>query len=160
MRIKKFLRQTPIPLSCYREGLIRMRLILTGLEQYTSDMAIYATLYLIFTGLSIACTRLQHKGYFLFLISNRPNHKSKNIPPPYSSVFPFLTSCLRLGHTKIMAYNHDVIVIGAGAAGMMAAGRAAELGAKVLLLEKMARPGNKILISGNGRCNLTNSQDI
>jgi predicted flavoprotein YhiN len=54
----------------------------------------------------------------------------------------------------------DVIVVGAGAAGMMAAGRAAELGAKVLLLEKMDRPGKKILISGNGRCNLTNSQDM
>jgi predicted flavoprotein YhiN len=59
-----------------------------------------------------------------------------------------------------MQENYDVIVVGAGAAGIMAAGRAAELGAKVLLLEKMDRPGKKILISGNGRCNLTNNQDM
>jgi len=52
-----------------------------------------------------------------------------------------------------------VIVIGAGAAGMMAAGRAAELGANVLLLEKMERPGKKILMTGNGRCNFTNACD-
>ncbi|MDD5288976.1 MAG: NAD(P)/FAD-dependent oxidoreductase [Dehalococcoidales bacterium] len=54
----------------------------------------------------------------------------------------------------------QVIVIGAGAGGMMAAGHAAELGANVLLLEKTERPGKKILISGNGRCNLTNSRDL
>jgi predicted flavoprotein YhiN len=53
-----------------------------------------------------------------------------------------------------------VIVIGAGAAGMMAAGRAAECGARVLLLEKMERPGKKILISGKARCNLSNSQEL
>ena len=54
----------------------------------------------------------------------------------------------------------QVIVIGAGAGGMMAAGHAAESGADVLLLEKTERPGKKILISGNGRCNLTNSRDL
>lgn len=54
----------------------------------------------------------------------------------------------------------DIIVIGGGAAGMMAAGRAAELGAKVLLLEKMEHPGKKILISGKTRCNLTNTADL
>jgi predicted flavoprotein YhiN len=54
----------------------------------------------------------------------------------------------------------QIIVIGAGAAGMMAAGRAAELGASVLLLEKMERPGKKILITGKGRCNLSNSLDM
>jgi hypothetical protein len=59
-----------------------------------------------------------------------------------------------------MSDNNRVIVIGAGAAGMMAAGRAAELGAGVLLLEKMESPGKKIIISGNGRCNLTNSRDM
>jgi predicted flavoprotein YhiN len=53
-----------------------------------------------------------------------------------------------------------VIVIGAGAGGMMAAGRAAECGADVLLLEKTERPGKKILISGNGRCNLSNTCDM
>ena len=54
----------------------------------------------------------------------------------------------------------DVIVIGGGAAGMMAAGRAADLGARVLLLEKTDRCGKKILISGKTRCNLTNTADI
>lgn len=51
----------------------------------------------------------------------------------------------------------DVIVIGAGPAGLMAAGKAAEQGARVLLLEKMNKPGRKLLITGNGRCNLTNT---
>ena len=54
----------------------------------------------------------------------------------------------------------QVVVIGAGAGGMMAAGHAAESGAEVLLLEKTERPGKKILISGNGRCNLSNTCDI
>ena len=49
----------------------------------------------------------------------------------------------------------DVIVIGGGAAGMLAARRAAECGAKVTLLEKNERLGMKILISGGGKCNLT-----
>lgn len=50
----------------------------------------------------------------------------------------------------------DLIVIGGGPAGMMAAGRAAELGAKVLLIEKNNSLGKKLLITGGGRCNLTN----
>ena len=53
-----------------------------------------------------------------------------------------------------------LIVLGAGAGGMIAAGRAAELGAEVLLLEKTERPGKKILISGKSRCNLTNAKDL
>jgi predicted Rossmann fold flavoprotein len=52
-----------------------------------------------------------------------------------------------------------VIVIGAGASGLMAAGQAGYQGAEVLLLEKMSLPGKKILISGKGRCNLTNQAD-
>ena len=56
--------------------------------------------------------------------------------------------------------DHDVIVIGAGAGGMMAAGRAAEAGARVLLLEKMKQPGKKILLSGKTRCNLSNVKDL
>jgi len=56
--------------------------------------------------------------------------------------------------------DKQIIVIGAGASGMMAAGRAAELGAEVLLLEKMKRPGKKILISGKTRCNLSNSREL
>ena len=54
----------------------------------------------------------------------------------------------------------QVIVVGGGAAGMMAAGRAAELGAEVILLEKMEREGKKVLVSGNTRCNLTNSRSL
>jgi predicted Rossmann fold flavoprotein len=52
----------------------------------------------------------------------------------------------------------DVIVIGGGPAGMMAAGRASSLGAKVLLLEKNESLGKKLLITGGGRCNLTNAE--
>lgn len=52
----------------------------------------------------------------------------------------------------------DVVVIGGGPAGMMAAGRAAECGASVILLEKNARLGEKLLMSGGGRCNLTNAE--
>ncbi len=52
----------------------------------------------------------------------------------------------------------DVVVIGGGPAGMMAAGRASERGAKVLLLEKNAELGQKLLITGGGRCNVTNAE--
>lgn len=52
----------------------------------------------------------------------------------------------------------DVIVVGGGPAGMMAAGRAAERGANVLLLEKNDQLGKKLLITGGGRCNVTNSE--
>ena len=51
----------------------------------------------------------------------------------------------------------DVVVIGGGPAGMMAAGRAAERGCSVLLLEKNKTLGKKLLITGGGRCNLTNN---
>ena len=53
-----------------------------------------------------------------------------------------------------------VVVIGGGAAGLMAAGTAAEMGAEVLLLEKMATPARKIRITGKGRCNLSNSAEL
>ena len=56
--------------------------------------------------------------------------------------------------------NKRIIVVGAGASGMMAAGRAAESGANVLILEKNERPGKKILISGKTRCNLTNTKEL
>ncbi len=59
-----------------------------------------------------------------------------------------------------MPETYDVIIIGGGAAGLMAAGQAAQLGAKTLLLEKMERTGRKIFISGKGRCNLTNTAPI
>lgn len=53
-----------------------------------------------------------------------------------------------------------IIVIGGGAAGMMAAGRAAKKGHEVHLYEKNNRLGKKILITGKGRCNLTNDSDV
>ena len=56
--------------------------------------------------------------------------------------------------------NADVIVIGAGPAGMMAAYSAAEQGAEVLLLEKNEKTGKKLRITGKGRCNLTNNSDV
>lgn len=59
-----------------------------------------------------------------------------------------------------MASKADVIVIGAGAAGIFAALRAAELGAKVLLLEKTPRIGTKILVSGGGKCNIAHAGPI
>ena len=54
----------------------------------------------------------------------------------------------------------DVVVIGAGPAGMMAAYAAAGQGADVLLLEKNEKTGKKLRITGKGRCNLTNNSDI
>lgn len=58
------------------------------------------------------------------------------------------------------ATTFDVIVIGGGAAGIMAAGQAALQGKSVLLLEKMERLGCKLRITGKGRCNLTNDTTI
>ncbi|MCD8180903.1 MAG: NAD(P)/FAD-dependent oxidoreductase [Firmicutes bacterium] len=53
-----------------------------------------------------------------------------------------------------------VIVIGAGASGLIAAGKAAETADKVILIEKNDIVGKKLLITGKGRCNITNSADI
>lgn len=61
---------------------------------------------------------------------------------------------------EIAAFDYDVTVLGAGAAGLVAAARAAECGARVLLLEKNRRPGVKILISGGTRCNITNARGL
>jgi len=55
--------------------------------------------------------------------------------------------------------SYDVIVVGAGAAGLLAATRAAECGARTLLLEKTPRAGTKILMSGGTRCNITHDTD-
>lgn len=54
--------------------------------------------------------------------------------------------------------SYDVLVIGGGASGMMAAGRAAERSKKVLLLEKNKKLGEKLRITGGGRCNITNAE--
>jgi len=58
-----------------------------------------------------------------------------------------------------MNENHfDVVVIGGGPAGMIAAGRAGELGARVGLLEKNQKLGRKLLLTGKGRCNITHAE--
>ena len=56
--------------------------------------------------------------------------------------------------------HYDVVVIGGGAAGLMAAGTAAKVGNKVLVLEKMEKPARKVRITGKGRCNLTNAKPV
>ncbi len=56
--------------------------------------------------------------------------------------------------------DYDVIVIGGGAAGMMAAGTAASFGARTLLIEKNDKLGKKLFITGKGRCNVTNAAPI
>src|SRR5437868_8045654 len=58
-----------------------------------------------------------------------------------------------------MATDWDIVALGAGATGLVAAFRAAELGRRVLLLEKNRKPGVKILMSGGTRCNLTHATD-
>ena len=57
-------------------------------------------------------------------------------------------------------HKHTIIVVGAGPAGMMAAIRAAQLGQDVVLLEINPILGRKLLLSGKGRCNLTNTSDL
>ncbi len=61
-------------------------------------------------------------------------------------------------HPAMSSELYDVVVIGAGPAGLMAAGAAGAAGARVLLLEKNREPGRKLLISGGGRCNFTNAE--
>lgn len=55
-------------------------------------------------------------------------------------------------------HQYDVIVIGAGPAGILAGGRASMLGVRVAILEKMEKPARKLRITGKGRCNITNEK--
>lgn len=64
---------------------------------------------------------------------------------------------MSLSH-MMQTMKYDVAVIGGGPAGMMAAGRAAECGARVVLLEKNASLGEKLLLTGGGRSNITNAE--
>jgi len=59
-----------------------------------------------------------------------------------------------------MKKEFDVIVVGAGPAGLLAAGSASSEGGRVLVLEKMRQEGRKLLITGKGRCNITNDSDV
>lgn len=59
---------------------------------------------------------------------------------------------------EIKQQKFDIAVIGGGPAGMMAAGRAAELGADVVLIEKNSHLGKKLLITGKGRCNIAQAE--
>ena len=54
--------------------------------------------------------------------------------------------------------KYDLIVIGGGPAGIMTAGRAGELGSRVLLIEKNKFLGKKLFLTGKGRCNFTNKK--
>ena len=56
--------------------------------------------------------------------------------------------------------SYKVVVIGGGPAGMMAAIRAGQLGAEVILIEKKESLGKKLLLTGKGRCNLTNACEL
>ncbi len=65
-------------------------------------------------------------------------------------------------HSRTVFYfimNAEIVIIGGGAAGLMAAVGASASGAETVVLEKMPRPGRKIMISGKGRCNMTNLKD-
>ncbi len=57
------------------------------------------------------------------------------------------------------SFSQNIIVVGAGAAGLLAAARSAERGRRTLLLEKNRKPGAKILMSGGTRCNITHNCD-
>jgi len=79
----------------------------------------------------------------------------------FSEVEAIITNIqLNMGYLNYMTSvtgknDFDVVVVGGGPAGMMAAGRAAQLGAGVVLLEKNDSLGKKLLITGKGRCNFT-----
>ncbi|UNO50244.1 NAD(P)/FAD-dependent oxidoreductase [Alicyclobacillus acidoterrestris] len=61
---------------------------------------------------------------------------------------------------RMSRLKYDVIVVGAGPAGLMAAIAAKEMGARVALIEKGNKPGRKLGISGGGRCNVTNAKPL
>ena len=58
------------------------------------------------------------------------------------------------------AKKYNTIIVGAGAAGLMAACKASEMGKSVTVIEKMPRPARKLMITGKGRCNVTNNADL
>lgn len=98
--------------------------------------------------------RKAFQGYPVVLI-----HKTGH----WSRVFHNCLSPLACFHVNVVVMNiqndkYDLAVIGAGPAGMMAALRASECGARVIILEKNASPGLKLLMTGKERCNITNAE--
>ncbi len=81
-------------------------------------------------------------------------HGSPKILPLYRKI----ASWSMIDAMKQRTTDFDIIVIGGGPSGMMAAGKAGSLGKRVLLLEKNARLGEKLLITGGGRSNITNDK--
>ena len=73
-------------------------------------------------------------------------------------IYPDKQKEKNLPEDRPLVWFFDIAVIGGGPAGMMAAGRAAELGAKVVLIEKNEILGKKLLITGKGRCNFTHNE--
>ncbi len=71
-----------------------------------------------------------------------------------------MTAKIHSPQSIVLGCRYDVAVVGAGPAGMMAAIRAAQLKQTVILLERNDAPGRKMLLTGKGRCNLTNSASL
>ena len=86
--------------------------------------------------------------------SNRVLKLSKNV----TKNRPLSQKEKNLPEDRPLLRFYDIAVIGGGPAGMMAVGRAAELGAKVILIEKNEILGKKLLITGKGRCNFTHNE--
>jgi hypothetical protein len=76
--------------------------------------------------------------------------------PPKNDTLTWIGNRIRNSSMK----PKKVIVVGGGASGLMAAGQAAQRGARVVLLEKMSAPGRKLLLTGKTRCNLTNIENV
>ncbi len=89
------------------------------------------------------------------MLPNFPLEKIRDLQN--SNVGVLFSSTLYREVAMVYDYYHAA-VIGGGPAGMMAAGRAAQCGAKTILIEKNYLPGRKLLITGKGRCNITNAQ--
>src|SRR5690606_7278854 len=76
--------------------------------------------------------------------------------PDVTGILPAIHLRWRAVMASTSASQYDVIIIGAGAAGLMCAATAGYRGRKVLVLDHANKPGKKILMSGGGRCNFTN----
>lgn len=103
-------------------------------------------------------SKIDTKGFFLILHFARededlriPRLAGKDCHSDRSRV------AFGLGRNDMKTKKYDVIILGAGGAGLMCAGVAGQRGRSVLLIDHADAPGKKILISGGGRCNFTNT---